>query len=899
MRWASQKYLYMFLSILVLCAYGILVYGAFPATQYNPGETLDPSDPACTPGASNCSVAVPWMTDQVNGYLYSNNSLHNDAMIFGDTDMDYGGSGTETKMFFDKTNQVFRLGSIDNTDWDSGDVNVGEGSIALGFIVDNGEVGPIASGDVSIAIGTGTESTDYATTAIGYYSQATGSYATALHGGIATGGVAIALGPLSTASGDGSFAAGQSTHAYSFNETVFGFRNTAYTPLGLYSTSDTDRLFVVGNAVDYISPASDAFTILKNGKTGVGYDNFETTADDALLQVNGSILTADLLDCPLVITDNTGTLVCGVAADSDEDGYLTSTDWNTFNDKQDSLTFSDSIVNVSDDVTLVNDSAAPGNDYFYGTDGTGVKGFFNLADFIESSGLIGKTSGITSGGAPAISNETWLGENAGANSGSTDHTVFVGIGAGDGATNADNGNFIGQGTGSGATDAYYANFMGYNAGKDALYANNAIFLGGGFGRLDPTDLINSSNGFRGAGQGAENAEYSIFAGFGAGYQATNAFSAVFAGHMTGAGATNASYSNFVGTAAGQNAVDANNSNFIGVRAGYGSANASNSIFIGTNSGDNDTVDNTVAPMGFYGWSILIGPETSTGTSCGGIGCSNSIAIGAQATNTASEQFMIGSTDYPIDEVYVVGSAGSFSYLTTGTGWTDSSDERLKTNIVDLESDTLEKLMQVRAVKYHWKQDPNTPEMIGFLAQNLQEQFPQLVATDATSGYLSVYYAHMTPILVEAIRELNLKIEDIDELATKITANATFLEQLRTWLADATNGITDISADNLRAKDQICIDDECIDKDQLKSIIQSQNENSADDNGDEQNQEDINNEPEPDETDDSDLPETSTEQPADDELPDPESDEQDSETPADETPIDNEGSDIPAETPPTA
>lgn len=47
-------------------------------------------------------------------------------------------------------------------------------------------------------------------------------------------------------------------------------------------------LILVGNG-NGIGLNSDAFTILKNGKTGVGIDNFETTTSDAILQVNGNI----------------------------------------------------------------------------------------------------------------------------------------------------------------------------------------------------------------------------------------------------------------------------------------------------------------------------------------------------------------------------------------------------------------------------------------------------------------------------------------------------------------------------------------------------------------------------------------------------------------------------------
>jgi hypothetical protein len=68
---------------------------------------------------------------------------------------------------------------------------------------------------------------------------------------------------------------------------------------------------------------------------------------------------------------------------------------------------------------------------------------------------------------------------------------------------------------------------------------------------------------------------------------------------------------------------------------------------------------------------------------------------------------------------------------------------------------------------------------------------------------------MTPILTESIRELNLKIENIDAVATKIMASEVFLAGMRSWLASATNGITTIAAKSFHADDEICIKDTCI------------------------------------------------------------------------------------------
>jgi hypothetical protein len=57
-------------------------------------------------------------------------------------------------------------------------------------------------------------------------------------------------------------------------------------------------------------------------------------------------------------------------------GYLSATDWLTFNSKQSTLTFTDSVQNTGGTVNLVGDSTSPGNSYYYGTNGSGTKGFY-------------------------------------------------------------------------------------------------------------------------------------------------------------------------------------------------------------------------------------------------------------------------------------------------------------------------------------------------------------------------------------------------------------------------------------------------------------------------------------------------------------------------------------------
>jgi hypothetical protein len=116
-----------------------------------------------------------------------------------------------------------------------------------------------------------------------------------------------------------------------------------------------------------------------------------------------------------------------------------------------------------------------------------------------------------------------------------------------------------------------------------------------------------------------------------------------------------------GGAGGNAAANAQYSNFFGFQAGYNATNAANSIFIGKNAGNADTVNNTVS-----GSSIAIGDSAGTG------GFSNSIAIGASAVNTATNQFLIGSTYTNfnvrgIDYVWPSAQAAGSGYTLTNDG----------------------------------------------------------------------------------------------------------------------------------------------------------------------------------------------------------------------------------------
>ncbi|MDH4035762.1 MAG: tail fiber domain-containing protein, partial [candidate division Zixibacteria bacterium] len=91
-----------------------------------------------------------------------------------------------------------------------------------------------------------------------------------------------------------------------------------------------------------------------------------------------------------------------------------------------------------------------------------------------------------------------------------------------------------------------------------------------------------------------------------------------------------------------------------------------------------------------------------------------------------------------------------------------SDKRYKKNISNL-SGSLDKVLKMRGVSYDWNQvdypkhDFDDQKHLGFIAQEVEELYPEMVMTDK-NGYKSVDYSRLTPVLVEAIKEQQEQIK---------------------------------------------------------------------------------------------------------------------------------------------
>jgi len=102
----------------------------------------------------------------------------------------------------------------------------------------------------------------------------------------------------------------------------------------------------------------------------------------------------------------------------------------------------------------------------------------------------------------------------------------------------------------------------------------------------------------------------------------------------------------------------------------------------------------------------------------------------------------------------------------GSGWYAASDIRLKTNIEKLTS-VLDKLAEIDGVTYDWRvdefpeRDMSRERQIGLIAQELEKEFPELVMTNE-DGYKSIAYDRLTAVLLAAIKEQQVEIDDINK-----------------------------------------------------------------------------------------------------------------------------------------
>jgi hypothetical protein len=202
-------------------------------------------------------------------------------------------------------------------------------------------------------------------------------------------------------------------------------------------------------------------------------------------------------------------------------------------------------------------------------------------------------------------------------------------------------------------------------------------------------------------------------------------------------------------------------------------------------------------MGFYGsvlggWGMsmnldngYVGIGTTTASHKLDVYTDNSYAIYGETVqnnaNGVSGICNVGSIAYGVYGQSGTGWAGFFSGNVYSSGTYTGSDERLKENIQPVQN-ALDKVMKLEVKTYNFKSEYNRMNLAkgtqtGFIAQNLETIFPELVKTAADKSdpaapfeFKAVNYTGMIPVLTAAIQEQQRKIESLEAALSQCCSN---------------------------------------------------------------------------------------------------------------------------------
>ena len=154
----------------------------------------------------------------------------------------------------------------------------------------------------------------------------------------------------------------------------------------------------------------------------------------------------------------------------------------------------------------------------------------------------------------------------------------------------------------------------------------------------------------------------------------------------------------------------------------------------------NTNTSTFRNLSFYGKDIIFLSQTSTDAERMRIVPSGNILMGTTSDNG--------------ERLYVSGNIRA-----TGT-ITANSDLTLKKNLLKIEN-ALEKVEQINGYTYEFKED-DSKRHAGVIAQEIQTVLPEIV-NKGNDGILGVEYGNISALLIEAIKEQNIKIKNLETL----------------------------------------------------------------------------------------------------------------------------------------
>ncbi|MDB5259074.1 MAG: hypothetical protein JWO73_282 [Candidatus Taylorbacteria bacterium] len=346
---------------------------------------------------------------------------------------------------------------------------------------------------------------------------------------------------------------------------------------------------------------------------------------------------------------------------------------------------------------------------------------------------------------------------------------------------------------SGADNANASQALAIYGGKGGLN-NNATpggFSGGGIDLFAGPGGDSSGGGVDGGSGGVVN----IFGGAGAsngdGTENAGLGGAVNIGAGNGAASLGGGLGGALTLASGNGGNDTasgfgqpGDGGLLSVIAGFGGSSNDNSVN-GANGG------NVIISGGAPGAGLVAGSYGNIimNQNGGKVGIGTSTPLYRLHIQRSGDGPVAGFTD----------ANGTCTIDPTSTSLICSSDRRLKKDIVSINGATaLDQINQLQAVNFRWNNQSTDTLRFGFIAQDFEKVFPQLVQTDV-NGFKSVAYTALTPVLAEAIKQLDVKVNALT-IATSTSTLKSMIQGIGDWTVGKITGTValfgDLKADAL-------------------------------------------------------------------------------------------------------
>lgn len=442
-------------------------------------------------------------------------------------------------------------------------------------------------------------------------------------------------------------------------------------------------------------------------------------------------------------------------------------------------------------------NVAVGEDALYGN----TTGYFNVA--LGNRAIESNTDGSAN---VAIGMEIMRSNTTG------NENIAIGYHAFDGNTTGNNNVAIGQDALSANTTGSFNMALGYNANTSSGALSYATAIGAGsrvgtsstiaLGRNSTADQIVIGTNNRNNTYANTKLYVNGISNFnGAMYGTTATFSGALAAlRLNVSSSTGVSSPNLiVGTGA-----------MAGAQSGSGlnTAMGINSLAVNTSGGGNTAIGYAAGNVNATGSNnTLVGyaanPTSGALDYAAAIGASSTVATSdtlALGRNSAADQVVIGTdTRTGAHKLYVNGTS-------LGTAWNTTSDRRLKTDIVSLDTDMLlDKLGQFNAHRYRYIANPEAGYRIGVIAQDLQNLFPEVAGYNG-GVFLSVDYNALGAMAAAGVGRLSTKFntfekftkdkfDSVDKEITFLKTETAKIKGLEDW-RDSANTRMDTMQDSI-------------------------------------------------------------------------------------------------------